>query len=72
MAQTADNLPTMQETWLQSLGWEGGHGNLLQHCCQENPHEQQYSPWGRKEWDTTEQLRTALDDMARKQRAEGL
>ena len=22
MAQTVNNLPTMQETWVQSLGWE--------------------------------------------------
>ena len=29
------NLPAMQETWVQSLGWEdspgGGHGNPLQY-----------------------------------------
>ena len=34
------NLPTMRETWLQSLGWEGppggGHGNPLQCSCLEN------------------------------------
>ena len=38
----------------------GGHGNPLQHSCLENPHGQRslagYSPWGRKESDTTEQL----------------
>ena len=36
----------------------GGHGNPPQHSCLENPHEQRilvgYSPWGRKELDTTE------------------
>ena len=36
----------------------GGHGNPLQHSCLENPHGQRslagYSPWGRKESDTTE------------------
>ena len=36
----------------------GGHGNLLQHSCLENPHEQRslvgYSSWGRKESDMTE------------------
>ena len=41
----------------------GGHGNPLQYCCLENPHGQMslagYSPWGRKELDTTEQLSTA-------------
>ena len=38
----------------------GGHGNLLQYPCLENPHGQRslegYSPWGWKELDTTEQL----------------
>ena len=41
----------------------GGQGNSLQNSCLENPHEQRslagYSPWGRKESDTTEQLSTA-------------
>ena len=43
----------------QSLG--GGHDNPLQYSCLENPHEQRslagYSPWGRKESDTTERLK---------------
>ena len=42
---------------------EGGQGHRLQHSCLENPHGQRslagYSPWGRKELDTTEQLSTA-------------
>ena len=37
----------------------GGHGNPFQCSCLENPHGQKslagYSPWGRKELDTTEQ-----------------
>ena len=41
----------------------GGHGNLLQYFCLENPHGQRnlvsYSPWGCHELDTTEQLSTA-------------
>ena len=41
----------------------GGHGNPLQYSCLENPRGQRslagYSPWGRKESDTTEQLTTA-------------
>ena len=41
----------------------GGYGNPLQYSCLENPHGQRslvdYSPWGRKESDTTEQLSTA-------------
>ena len=36
----------------------GGHGNLLQYSCLENPHGQRslagYSPWARKELDITE------------------
>ena len=40
----------------------GGHGNPLQYSCLENPHGQRslvgYSPWGRTESDTTEQLST--------------
>ena len=39
---------------------EGGHGNLLQYSCLENPHGQRnlvgYSPWGRKELGRTERL----------------
>ena len=35
------NLPTMRETWFQSLGWEdplekGMTGHLLQYSCLEN------------------------------------
>ena len=41
----------------------GGHGNPLQYSCLKNPHGQRslvgYSPWGRKELDTTERLSTA-------------
>ena len=37
---------------------KGGHGNPLQCSCLENPHGHRslvcYSPWGRKESDTTE------------------
>ena len=36
----------------------GGHGNPLHYSCLENSHGQRsqvgYSPWGRKELDTTE------------------
>ena len=42
---------------------EGGHGNPLQYSCLKNPHGQRslvdYSPWGHRELDTTEQLSTA-------------
>ena len=40
----------------------GGRGNPFQCSCLENPHGQRslegYSPWGRKESDTTERLNT--------------
>ena len=40
MAQTVENLPAMQEAWVQSLGWEDspgeGNGNPLQYSCLEN------------------------------------
>ena len=41
MTQMAKNLPTMQETQVQSLGQEDplekeGNGNPLQHSCLEN------------------------------------
>ena len=41
----------------------GKHGNPLQYSCLENPPRQRclvdYSPWGPKESDTTEQVSTA-------------
>ena len=65
VAQIVKNLLTMWETWVQSLEWEdpgGGHGNPLQYSFLENTHRQRslvgYSPWGRKESDTIDQLST--------------
>ena len=65
--QTVKNPPAMQETWVQSLGWEdplgGGHGRPLQYSCLENPHGQRslagYSAWGCKESDMNERLSSA-------------
>ena len=41
MAQTVKNLPAMQKTWVQPLGWEDspgeGNGNPPQYSCLENP-----------------------------------
>ena len=40
MAQIVKNLPAMQETQVQSLGWEDpgeGNGNPLQYSCLVNP-----------------------------------
>ena len=67
VTQTVKNPTTIWETWVWPLGWEdfpgGGHSNPLQYSCLENPHGQRSlascSPWGRKKWDTIEQLSTA-------------
>ena len=40
MGQMVNNLPAMQETWVQTLGWEfplRRECNLLQYSCLENP-----------------------------------
>ena len=40
VAQIVKNLPAMQKTRVQSLGWEDpgeGNGNPLQYSCPENP-----------------------------------
>ena len=61
MAQMVKNLPAMQKTWVQSLGWEDSlekgiatHSSILAW----NPHEQRslagYSPWGYQKSDMTE------------------
>ena len=66
-AQIVKNLPTMQETWIQSLGQE----DPLEKEWQPTPvflpgesHGQRslagYSPWGRKELDMTEWLTHAI------------
>ena len=67
VAQMVKNLPAMQETWVWSLAWENpledGMATRSSILCLENPHRQRslvgYSPWGHKELDTTEWLRTA-------------
>ena len=55
VAQLVKNLPAMWETWVQSLGWEDPleKGYPLQYSSLENSMD--YTPWGRKESDTTEQ-----------------
>ena len=52
------NLLAMREIWVQSLGWEGPlekekatHSSILAWKV-----HGLYSPWGRKELDTTERL----------------
>ena len=62
MAQTVKNLSTMWEAQVQSLDWgdalEEDMAILFSVLTLENPQGQMslvgYSPWGRKEMDTTE------------------
>ena len=58
VAQLIKNLPTMQETWVQSLGWEDllRRERLPTSVFWPGEFQGLYSPWGCKELDTTEQL----------------
>ena len=54
-AQLVKNMPAMRETWVPSLGWEDPLEKGKATHCSVGPGEfhGQYSPWGRKESDTT-------------------
>ena len=58
VAQLIKNLPTMQETWVRSLGWEDllRRERLPTSVFWPGEFQGLYSPWGCKELDTTEQL----------------
>ena len=64
VAQRVKRLPAMQETWIRSLGWEDPQRRKWQPTpVVLLPGESHgwrslvgYSPWGRKESDTTERL----------------
>ena len=63
VAQTVKRLPTMWETWVQSLGWEdllekemAAHSNTIAGKSRGRRSLVGYSPSGCKESDTTEQL----------------
>ena len=63
MAKTVKNLPAIWETWVQSLGWEDplvkGMGPTPVFLSGEFLGQRSladYSPWGRKEADTTGRL----------------
>ena len=58
MAQLVKNLPAIQETWVQSLGWEdllekgkAAHSSILAWRL-----HGLYGPWGHKELHSTEWL----------------
>ena len=63
IAQSVKNLPTMQKTQVRLLGWEDPlekemaiHSSILAWKFHGWRSLAGYSPWGLKEWDTTEQL----------------
>ena len=63
MAQPVKNLTAMQETWVQSLGWEdplekgkANHSSILAWRI----------PWGCKELDTAERLSRSLSSKPEK------
>ena len=67
VAQMVKNPPAMQETWfdpwVRKIPWRRACNPLQYSCLEEQEsHEQRslvgYSPWGRKELDTTERLST--------------
>ena len=63
VAQRVKDLPTMWETWVQSLGWEdllekemATHSSILAWKSNGWGSLVGYSPWGGKESDMTERL----------------
>ena len=58
VAQLVKNLPAMWETWVQSLGWEDPwrRERLPTPVLWPGEFRGLYSPWSRKESDTTERL----------------
>ena len=54
MVQTAKNLPAMQETWIGKIPWR--RERLPTPVLWPGESHGLYSPWGRKESDTTERL----------------
>ena len=67
VAQTVKKLPTMQEIWVQSLGGEdplekgmATHSSIPSWRIPWTRSLAGYSPWGRRESDTTERLTLSL------------
>ena len=63
MAQTVKRLPALWETWVRFLGQEDPlekemaiHSSTLAWKIPRTEDPDRYSPWGRKESDTTERL----------------
>ena len=62
VAQLVKNLPAMQETWVQSLGWKDPleKGKTTHSIFWPGEFHGLHSPWGRKESEMTEQLSLSL------------
>ena len=62
VAQLAKNLTAMWETLVQSLGWEDPleKGKATHSSILAGEFHGLYSPWGRKELGTTEQLALSI------------
>ena len=67
VAQMVKNLPAVQETWIQSLGWEdplekgmATHSIILAWRIPWTGSLMGYIPWGREESDMIEWLRHTL------------
>ena len=69
IAQLVKNLPAVQETWVQPLGWEDPleKGKAAHSVFWPGEFHGLASPWGRKESDTTKQLsqKTRKDGVSR-------
>ena len=62
MAQLVKNPPAMQETWVQSLGWEDPlKGKATHSVFWPGEFHGLYNPWGHKELDMTERLSLSLE-----------
>ena len=68
MTQTLNNLPAMQETRIQSLGWEDSlekgmatHSNILAWRIHGQNSLVGYSPWGHKESGITKRLSLSIE-----------
>ena len=64
VAQLVKNPPAMQETWVKSLAWEDPleQGKATHSSILPGEFHGLYSPWGRKESDTTERLSLSLSN----------
>ena len=65
VTQLVKSLPTMQETWVWFLGWEypRRRERLPTPVFWPRKFHGLYSPWGRKESDTTERFSLSLSDL---------